>query len=192
VKRLATTVVCLIGEGAPGVLDRLAPAANVRTVEPDRTAPPLDRAVEAARSAAGTHLPYFVHDADPLAPLAEAWGRRFDVEAAGGPAPPGELEVARSEILQRWRAGSLDLPDFYLLLDADALPPLRRHWYLGVLGGATPRRVVLAGPSLAVTLRRLPAGRWWPPLDELVADVERAVPDQVGRPRGVGSEGGGA
>ena len=142
----------------------------------------LDRAVEAARAGGPTHRPYFVHDADPLGALAEAWGRRFDVEAAEGPAPPGELEVARAEVLQRWRAGSLDLPDFYLLLDADALPALRRHWYLGVLAGAAPRRVVLAGPSLSTTLRRLPSGRWWPALDELVADVERVVPDLVGSP----------
>jgi hypothetical protein len=180
-KRLATTVVCLVGEGVHSALPRLAAAANVRVAVPDPAAAPLDRAVEVTRAAAGTHLPFFVHDADPLGPLAEAWARRFDVESPGGPAPPGELEVARSEVLARWRAGSLDLPDFYVLLEADALPALSRHWYLGVLGGAAPRRVALAGPSLATTLRRLPAGRWWPALDELVADVERAVPDLVGR-----------
>jgi hypothetical protein len=78
-----------------------------------------------------------------------------------------------AETLARWRAGSLDLPDFYLLTDPDELPQLLRHWYLGVLGTAAPRRVVLATDSLVSTLRRLPAGPWWPELDRLLDGVDR-------------------
>jgi hypothetical protein len=34
--------------------------------------------------------------------------------------------------------------------------------------------------AAAAALRRLRPGRWWPDLDELLADVDRVVPDQVG------------
>ena len=27
-------------------------------------------------------------------------------------------------------------------------------------------------------LRRLPAGRWWPPLDRLLIDLQQVTPDQ--------------
>jgi hypothetical protein len=90
-------------------------------------------------------------------------------------------------VLQRWRARSLELPDYYLLGDAEALPPTARHWYLGVLAGTAPHRVVIAkaGPGeVASAVRRLRASRWWPELDALLAGVDRRVPDalQVGAP----------
>jgi hypothetical protein len=51
-----------------------------------------------------------------------------------------------------------------------------------VLHAAAPARVVpVADPDAAVAaLRRLTPGRWWPDLDELLADIDRVVPDQVG------------
>lgn len=185
-RRLATTTVCVVGEGAADVLDRLDPAPNVRVVraagrpgdrDPSAAAPgdPLDAAVDAARAAAGTQLPFFAFDADPLALVGAAWSRRFDLDSPG---PAGELEVAVSETLARWRTGSLDLPDFYLLTDVEVMPPLRRHWYLGVLGATAPQRIVLAGGPLSTTLRRLPAGPWWPDLDRLLEGVDRI--DAVG------------
>jgi hypothetical protein len=182
---LATTVVCLVDE--PGTerverLERLGEAANVRVIQPDHAAAPLDRAVETWRAATGTHLPFTVTDADPLAVVHAAWTHRFDLEAPDGPAPAGELEVAINETLLRWRAGSLELPDFYLLTATDELPPLDRHWYLGVVASACARRVVLAGGSLLMSLRRLPAGPWWPALDDVLAGVERALPEDVRLP----------
>jgi hypothetical protein len=168
-RRLATTTVCVVGERTADALDHLDPAANVRVhrAEADDL---LDGAVDAARAASGTQLPFFAFDADPLGLVATAWARRFDVDS---PAPPGELEVAVAETLARWRAGSLDLPDFYLLTEAESLPRLHRDWYLGVLGAAAPQRMVLAGGSLSSTLRRLPAGPWWPELDRLLDGVDR-------------------
>ena len=123
------------------------------------------------------HTPYFAHDADPLDAAADAWVRRYD-----GEGPIGELEVVVSDTLARWRAGSVELPDYYLVLDAETWPPTRKHWYLGVLHAAAPARVVpVTDPdAAAAALRRLRPGRWWPDLDELLAGVDRVVPDQVG------------
>ena len=83
------------------------------------------------------HTPYFAHDADPLDAAADAWVRRYD-----GEGPIGELEVVVSDTLARWRAGSVELPDYYLVLDAETWPPTAQHWYLGVLHAAAPARAV--------------------------------------------------
>lgn len=178
-QRVATTVVAVVGAArAPrACVERLAGAANVRTVLPDPDAPPLDRAVDAWSAAAGAHVPYLVHDADPLEAVADAWVRRFD-----GAGPVGELEVAVAETLTRWRTGSFELPDYYVVVDPDALGPTRRHWYLGLLHGRAPGRVVpVARPGdLRRELRRLAPARWWPPLDRLLDGIDRVVPDRVG------------
>ena len=57
-----------------------------------------------------------------------------------------------------------------------------RHWYLGVLHAAGPARVVPVRGRRRRGRRRsrtLSPGRWWPDLDELLADIDRVVPDQV-------------
>lgn len=185
-QRVATTVLALVGalpvDELRALVGALGKAANVRAVVPDPEAAPLDRAVAAWGEAARAHIPYLVHDADPLAEVAAAWVDRWD-----GAGDIGRLEVAVQAVLQRWRARSLELPDYYLLVDAEALPPTARHWYLGVLAGTAPHRVVVAGadPGEAVrAVRGLRAGRWWPELDALLADVDRRVPDalQLGAP----------
>jgi hypothetical protein len=124
-----------------------------------------------------SHATYFAHDADPLVSVAEAWGRYFEGAGRGG-----GLEVAVSETLARWRAGSLELPDYYLVCSPEDWPPVRRHWYLGVLADACALRVVTTtgGADLGPKLAGLPAGRWWPELDRLLAGIEPRVPDQVG------------
>lgn len=178
--RVAATVVAVVGEPARACAAALGRAANVQAVVPDGEAPALERAAEAWRRAQAAHVPYLVHDADPLAAVADAWARRFDEEGPGG-----ELEVATHEALARWRARSVDLPDYYVVLDPDALGVTRRHWYLGFLHRAAPVRVVPAAgapEAVAAALTRLPAGRWWPPLDRLLDGVERVVPDRVGGP----------
>jgi hypothetical protein len=185
-QRVATTVLTLVGalpvDELRGLAASLGKAANVRAVLPDPEAAPIDRAMAAWGEATRVHIPYLVHDADPLAEVAAAWVDRWD-----GTGDIGRLEAAVQAVLQRWRARSLELPDYYLLVDAEALPPTARHWYLGVLAGTAPHRVVIAGAGageVAHAVRKLRAGRWWPELDALLASVDRRVPDtlQMGTP----------
>lgn len=209
-QRVSTTVIALVGASARACAEAAGAAANVRAVLPDQDAPPLDRAVEAWREAKGAHIPYLVHDADPLATVADAWVQRFDQPAgrgwagegergafaggrgwmgegergafAGGRGWAGELEVAVSETVARWRARSIELPDYYLVLDAESLGATTRHWYLGVLHRAAPVRVVpvAATPTEVIArLSHLPAGRWWPDLDQLLSGIDRVVPDRA-------------
>jgi hypothetical protein len=175
-QRTSTTVVAVVGTRAPECVERLGRAVNVVPVAIDADEPALDRAVGAWAEAARAHSPYLVHDADPLGAVADAWVRRFDEEG-----PVGELEVAVAETLARWRVGSIELPDYYLVLDAEAWGATRRHWYLGVLHSKAPARVVpVPDPDAAARmLPRLGAGAWWPDVDVLLAGIERVVPDQL-------------
>jgi hypothetical protein len=124
-----------------------------------------------------TTTPYLLHDADPLAWVADAWARRFQEQ--GG---DGDLEVAVAETLARWRARSLDLPDYYLLTDPEGLSPILRHWFLGLLGSAAPSRVVTsrAGAPVVDQLADLRPGSWWPNLDRVLAGIDRILPEQLG------------
>jgi hypothetical protein len=181
VQRIATTVLGLVGSPDAARLrdlaGRLGEHANVRAVLPDPQDPAIDRAVAAWREVAGAHVPFVVHDADPLADVADAWVDRWD-----GAGDVGRLEVCVQAALQRWRAGTLDLPDYYLVVDAEELATTARHWYLGVLASAAPHRVVVTEDDhdvLVRAVRRLQAGRWWPDLDRLLSDVDRRVPDRL-------------
>jgi hypothetical protein len=174
-RRTSTTVVAVVGDGARACVERLGTAVNVADASPD-DGDPLDRAVAAWSEASHAHSPYFVHDADPLAGVADAWVRRYDERG-----PVGELEVAVEATLARWWVGSIELPDYYLVLDAESMVPTRRHWYLGVLHRAAPARVApVADPiEAAGALRRLAAGHWWPDVDELLSGIDRLVPDRL-------------
>jgi hypothetical protein len=159
-QRISTTVIGLVGERARPTAEGLERASNIRVELPDPAAPPLDRAVAAWQAATGAHLPYLVHDADPLALVADAWVRRFDEQG-----PAGELEVAVRETLARWRARVIDLPDYYILLHR-----------------AAPSRVLpteAASDQVQSSIAKLSSGRWWPELDRLLAGVDRVVPDRV-------------
>jgi hypothetical protein len=175
-QRTGTTVVAVVGDAAAECVRRLGGAVNVVSVSVDADDPPLDRAVTTWAEAMRAHTPYLVHDADPLAAVAEAWVRHYDEQG-----PVGELEVAVAETLARWRVGSLELPDYYVALDAESWGATRRHWYLGLLHRAAPARVVpVPDPDAAArTLPRLGAGAWWPDLDRLLDGIERVVPDQL-------------
>lgn len=83
-----TTVVVVVAPGDARPLDDVR-AGNAGVLEPDPAATLLDRAVAAAERARRTGRPYLLHDADPLAAVAEAWARRYDGQGAAG-----ELEVA--------------------------------------------------------------------------------------------------
>ncbi len=176
-QRISTTVIGLVGERARACAEALDRAANIRVELPDPGAAPLDRAVTVWQAATSTQAPYLVHDADPLALVADAWVRRYDQQG-----PAGELEVAVQDTLARWRAGTIELPDYYLLLDAGSWAATRRHWYLGLLHRAAPARVVVADAAadrLQATIATLASGRWWPGLDRLLADADRVVPDRL-------------
>lgn len=172
--RVNTTVVALVN-ASDEALGAIA-APNVAVHRSDAEATDLERAQAAWSAAHGAGRRYFVHDADPLATVAASWVREFD-----GPRVAGELEIARSETLARWRAGSIALPDFYLIERPDELPATERHWFLGVLAGAAAHRVALVEPDRAARdhLGSLPAGPWWPPLDRLLEGIENMVPDQL-------------
>jgi hypothetical protein len=177
VLRVNTTVVAVVApSGDPSPLEQVR-AANVRILRPDADAAALDRAVMAWELARRTSMPYLLHDADPLAWVADAWARRFQAEGTAG-----DLEVAVAETLGRWRARSLDLPDYYLLTDPERLSPVLRHWFLGLLRSAAPSRVVTAGAGAPVTeqLADLRPGPWWPDLDRLLAGIDRVLPEQLG------------
>ena len=171
-QRASTTVIALVGDAA---LAHLAGAANVRVLHPPPDAPALERAVAAWGEVARTTATYTVHDADPLSVVADAWIRRYDGDGARG-----ELEVAVAETLARWRARSLELPDYYLLVDPETWDATRRHWYLGYLADAAPARVVATRRDLLGAIGHLATGRWWPDLDDLLAGVDRVVPDRAG------------
>jgi hypothetical protein len=175
-QRTGSTVVTVVGERATECVQRLGEATNVVPISVDRDDPPLDRAVATWAEATHAHTPYLVHDADPLTVVADAWVRYFDEDG-----PIGDLEVAVAETLARWRVGSIELPDYYLVLDAEGWGATRRHWYLGVLHRAAPARIVpVIDPEAAArTLPRLGAGAWWPDLDDLLGGIERVVPDQL-------------
>lgn len=176
-QRVATTVIAVVGSAARACARAAGRAGNVRVVLPAPADDSLARAIAAWEQARRAHVPFFVHDADPLADVADAWVRRFD-----GTGPLGELEVAVGETIARWRAGSLELPDYYLVVDAVSLEVTRRHWYLGVLRRAAPARVVPVAarpPGIRERISHLRAGPWWPPLDALVSDIERVVPDRA-------------
>ncbi|GHF39045.1 hypothetical protein GCM10017566_10420 [Amycolatopsis bartoniae] len=162
------------GEGAAEILPRLDGLANVR-------AAPAGNAEDASRLVAQSHAAYVVHDADPLADVAAAWAGFFDRQD-----PAGTLEVAVEAALAGLRWGTVQLPDYYVVLDPESLPATRKHWWLGVLAGVSPSRVIPARASagaVADVLSRLPSGRWWPePPDEWLRGLGRAVPDRVGVP----------
>lgn len=175
-QRVAATVIAVVGAQARQAAGALGQAANVRAVLPEVDAPPLERARAALSEAAGASSPYVVHDADPLAQVVDAWVDWYD-----GQGTRGDLEVAVAGVVARWRAGAVEMPDYYLLLDADGWPVTRRHWYLGWLHRHAPARVVPTTAdhsSLPTAVRRLRAGRWWPGVDELLEGADRVTPDE--------------
>jgi hypothetical protein len=180
-QRASTTVVVLVGTDTAAALRGVEGAANVRVLHVDDEVAPLERAIAATGEAAGAHIPYLVHDADPLVQVVDAWVRYFD-----GAGPVGELEVAVSDTAARGRTGALELPDYYLVLDPERLDATRRHFWLGLVHRDAPARVVPVGEDpagLITALATLTPGRWWSPIDELLSGIERAVPDQIGTPR---------
>ncbi len=87
-----------------------------------------------------------------------------------------------AETAARWRARSLELPDYYLVVDSQTMTATRRHWYFGVLHGAAPSRVVPvtdAAGALIGALDDLRPTRWWPKLPELLDRIEHRSPESL-------------
>ena len=174
-QRLSTTVLVLLG-AEPQHVSALGRATNVRAFAAARPAPALERAVRAWSAALETRSTYFVHDADPLAAVAEAWSARFDASGT-----IGDLEIAVASTLQHWRSGALEMPDYYLICGADEWAPTLRHFYLGFLSAQAPSRVQITEPgAINDTIGALRASRWWPDLGALLNGIDLVVPDQAG------------
>ena len=175
-QRISATVVALVGADAARWAWDVGASANVLAVVPDE-GDPLERAVAAWSGAAGSWRTYVVHDADPLAAVARQWVALYD-----GTGLRDDLETAVAEVIARWRSRSVELPDYYLVLDAGDMPATLRHWLFGVLRDAAPTRVVPVQPTTAAVdraLTHLPAGRWWPDLPDLLAGIDQVAPDAV-------------
>ncbi|XVQ10205.1 hypothetical protein ACQP1W_48140 [Spirillospora sp. CA-255316] len=173
-RRVSSTVVVVAGAGAEQVVAGLGGLHNVRAVVSGERGP-----AGVTESVAHSSATYVVHDGDPLAEVGDAWVEYFDQAAA-----PGGLEVAIEAALAGLRSQRTVLPDYYVVLDPEEMPETRRHWWLGVLAGAAPARVVPAPASPAAVrdvLSHLTAGRWWPDdLDGWLRGLPRVVPDQAG------------
>jgi hypothetical protein len=134
------------------------------------------------REAARRRATYVVVSADPLAGVAAAWRAMWDL--AAGPDTAAGFEEAAAEALVAWRAKRFELPDYYLVIAPPEDGVTGPDLYLGPMRAARPHRVSVAataGPddaagsaalastlSLLDTLRSLPHGPWWPPLDDLI------------------------
>lgn len=175
-RRLNSTMVVVAGEEAAKIVSGLDGLHNVRAISRGERSP-----AEVAALAGRSVATYVVHDADPLREVGDAWVGLFD-----GAEPVGGLEVAIESALAGLRTDRLTLPDYYVVLDPESMPVTRRHWWLGVLAGSAPSRVVPAQASVsAVTnvLGGLSSGRWWP--DDVSAwlrGLPKVVPDRVGLP----------
>ena len=175
-RRLSSTVVVVAGERAGKVVSGLDGLHNVRAITRGERSPG-----EVADVVSRSVATYVVHDADPLGAVGDAWTGLFD-----GTVPVGGLEVAIEAALAALRSDRLVLPDYYVVLDPDGMPVTRRHWWLGVLAGAAPTRVVPAQasvPAVAEELGRLASGRWWPAdLESWLRELPKTIPDQAGLP----------
>ena len=175
-RRLSSTVVVVVGDGATGVVAQLSGLRNVHAIVRGARSPAEVESLVAASSST-----YVVHEVDPLADVGDAWVELFD-----GGGPVGRLEVAVEAAVAALRGDRATLPDYYAVLDPDALPVTRRHWWLGAVAGLAPSRVLpLPRPATAATLTRelgrLPAGRWWPDdLADRLRALPRTIPDRAG------------
>jgi len=169
----SSTTLVVIGSAAADALRPLSRLANVQA----RSIAGWDDA-EAAEWERGSHTPYLVHDHDPLAHVAAAWSEFY----ADG-ATLGVLQLEIDRLIAALDRGTVQLPDYYVVLEPELLPPTVRHWWLGVVSSASPTRVIpWSDPEapLRGLLRRLPTGRPWPAHAAWLRGMPTAVPDRVG------------
>jgi hypothetical protein len=188
-RRETSTVVALVGEVTEPLLAGLGHSPNIAVVRAPATAavagaqdnaqlPAWETGAAALRAAARRSSPYVLVADDPLADVASAWREMW--ETAGGPERSAQFETSAADALMAWRAKRFELPDYYLVVASAQSDGTGANLYLGPLRAARPHRVaaqVAVGPAQADhvldTLRSLPHGPWWPPLDQLI-DATRA------------------
>lgn len=184
----------LAGSVPGAVLAAVGRSLNVALIRPDEpskaeTTDGLTVAADALRRASRIASPYALVAADPLAALAASWHAMWDVSQPGGAA---EFEREAATVLAAWRAGTFELPDYYLALavapaadgdKADAPP----DFYLGPLRSARPNRVAFvtatepAQQALGVlhALGSLKHGPWWPPLPDIIDTTRGFYPGRL-------------
>ena len=174
----SSTTLVIVGDEADAALRTLDGLANVRTAHL-RSVPDTD----AARWTSTGNTPYLVHDRDPLEHVAAAWVEFFDDVAT-----LGSLELEIERMLVALGREAVSLPDYYVVLAPETLPPTWKHWWLGVMPQASPTRVIPwsdSDASLVRLLRRLPTGRPWPTPEPWLRGLTHTVPDRVGLERGL-------
>ncbi|HEY5222446.1 MAG TPA: hypothetical protein VIJ18_05270 [Microbacteriaceae bacterium] len=166
-----STVVILVGAVTDAIFTELDTLPNVRAASIRADSPISER-----EFLSRAHTAYVVHDHDPLEAVQQAWIGFYDETA-----PLGTIEVSVLEARAALRGEATTLPDYYLVLDPDALSPTAKHWWFGALAAVAPSRVVPCAASaagVAGALSRLPPGRWWPePPDGWLMSLDRYVPD---------------
>lgn len=197
-RRESSTVVALVGHVSAGVLAALAESPNVAVVrspsadQAGRTGKQAAQAgwepgAEAMREAARRRATYVVVPADPLASVAAGWRAMWDV--AAGPDAAAGFEESAAGTLSAWRAKRFELPDYYLVIAPPEGTVTGPDLYLGPMRAARPHRVAVGataspddpessgsrGTALSVqdSLRSLPQGPWWPPLEDLLDAARR-------------------
>ena len=166
------TVVTLVGSGSSELITELGTLHNVDafSIAGDED--------EAARRISRSPASFVVSDADPLAHVAAAWVEFFD-DRISLETLLMEAEVAADAL----RAGRAQLPDYYLVLDPEAVEGTWRHWWFGALSSKAPTRVLPVPASsgdVRRQLRRLPTGRPWPEaFPEWLTRLQFEVPDRL-------------
>ena len=173
----AGTMVAIVGDAADEALASLEGITGVETLSVRGGEPGL-----AGRRIAATVTPWVVHDADPLAHVAQAWIELFEERAT-----MGALQAEVEDALARFASGEALMPDYYVVLAPEQAPDVWRHWWCGALGRHAPRRVLpvaargAAGDeSLRHLLTVLPPSRPWPDPVQWLPDLPFAIPDRVG------------
>jgi hypothetical protein len=195
-RRNSSTVVVLAGQVPAEVLAAAGRSMNValyRPESPDGTEGDdggLTAAAAALQRAGRATSPYALVPADPLAAVAVRWREMWDLSRQPGPAA---FEQEAAQALAAWRAGRFELPDYYLVLAAEASPPGASidheaapvpDFYLGPLRSARPNRVVLVpatepaqqAEGMLHALGSLRHGPWWPDLDQVLETARRFYP----------------
>ncbi|WP_210507078.1 hypothetical protein [Naasia sp. SYSU D00057] len=171
-ERANSTTLVVVG-GSASLLEDLDRLPNVRAASlAGRPETAVKSFVEGARTA------YVAHDRDPLEHVAAAWVEFFDDQGT-----LGTLDVEVEATSGALRRGEASLPDYYLVLDPEDLPVTWKHWWLGVLPGVAPMRVLPTESDYYAVrrlLRRLPSGRTWPESVDWLRGLTKHAPDRVG------------
>src|SRR5690348_12008801 len=117
-RRNSSTVVVLAGQVPAEVLAAASRSMNVALYRPTgKEDDPLEASAAALQRAGRATAPYALVPADPLAAVAARWRELWDLSRQPGPAA---FEAEAAQALAAWRAGRFELPDYYLVLAAEA------------------------------------------------------------------------